>query len=92
MEKLFTVHHDRYRCLAVNPAYAVRGRFTWLLTDLKPAALERAGAAQIYGPLLAAASRFAVSLSAAKTLKFAGDSPLEEAVSSELVSEAQIPC
>ena len=52
MEKLFTVHRDRYRRLAVNPAYAVRGRFTWVLTDLKPAVLERAGAAQIYGPSL----------------------------------------
>jgi len=31
---------------------AVHGRFTWVLTDLKPAVLERAGAAQIYGPLL----------------------------------------
>ena len=32
----------------------VRGArpFNWILTDLKPAVLERAGAAQIYGPLL----------------------------------------
>ena len=40
------------KVLAVNPAHAGAWALTWVLTDLKPEVLERAGAAQIYGPSL----------------------------------------